>query len=80
MTASSSAAAQASQPAAIIFGPATPKQLSSGTRSRSAAMSAAPELVPGRLAGDDPTRSARRGSSGCAPAAFIAPGCGWRRG
>jgi len=34
--------AQASQPAAIIFGPATPKHLRLGTRSRSAAISAAP--------------------------------------
>ena len=34
--------AHASQPAAIIFGPATPKHCTSGARWRSAAISAAP--------------------------------------
>jgi hypothetical protein len=44
--ASSSDEAQASQPAAIILGPATPKHFRSGTCARSAVISAAPRVSP----------------------------------
>ncbi len=57
MTASSSAAAQASHPAAIIFGPATPKHCTSGTRARRAAIRAAPSWSPEGSPATMPTRS-----------------------
>ena len=45
MTARDSAGSQLSQPAACIFGPATPKNFASGARRRKAMMRSAPKRI-----------------------------------
>src|SRR3981081_694475 len=62
--ASSSEEAHASHPAAIIFGPATPKHFTSGTRARRAAIRAAPSVSPEDSPATMPTR---RGAAAIMP-------------
>src|SRR6266851_4298295 len=57
ITASDSAGSQTSQPAACIFGPATPKNFASGARRRSALMRSAPKVSPDASPATRPTRS-----------------------
>src|ERR1700722_14039838 len=75
ITESSSVVAQASQPAAIIFGPATPKNSALGTCARMAVMSAAPRRSPESSPATMPTRigsftlTEAGSDAGCADAA-----------
>ena len=80
MTESCSAPHQASQPAAVIFGPAIPKHSRPGTRSRSAAISAAPSWSPECSPATKPTRRRCTPLGAARTAALIARGCAWRRG
>src|ERR1700733_1115615 len=73
ITESSSVVAQASQPAAIIFGPATQKNCALGTCARMALMSAAPRRSPESSPATMPTRrgtfARAESDAGCADAA-----------
>src|SRR5580698_10194503 len=57
ITASDSAGSQTSQPAARIFGPATPKNCASGSARRSASINPAPSVSPDASPATSPTRS-----------------------
>src|SRR5271156_2197372 len=67
ITESWSVVAQASQPAAAIFGPATPKNCALGTCARMAVMRAAPRRSPESSPATMPTRSGSECSADAAP-------------